>query len=315
MESLTRVYSTLNYPTSVEGGKTLLTGIRKYKRDFYITGFYVPPSDSDDKTTSFIYKGNVCGDGKWYNINNPLGITNLYGPDVINKNTIRAVGSCNINNLIIACLYEGNLDGSGKWTTISPPHLTINSSIAHSVMGRLVVGNYSEQKINKAFIYDICEKKYYNIINPHVKYITAYGIWCNDNKSYTICGGYSDLNLETELDIGYVVDWNNKTHEFSNWRTYHYNNDTTFITHFNGISSNDNGKYYLTGDASVLTGESTAFICNIKRHCDKFFKNACWAPIEFPGGLVTSGNSISKTIVIGVYESGSTSNGYVSFII
>src|SRR5579872_5779458 len=78
-----RVYRTFNYPGTQSGDKTLLTGIRR-KTDssrLYISGFYVPTDT--DQTTSFVYKGCLCGKGKFYNLNFPFKktITNLYGPN------------------------------------------------------------------------------------------------------------------------------------------------------------------------------------------------------------------------------------------
>src|SRR6185436_5138971 len=94
------------------------------------------------------------------------------------------------------CLYEGLLDGSGIWTQILPTSdKPVINTICHSTMHNLIVGNYDTILIaGKAFIYDIEKHTYYDIIKPGAQSITAYGIWYNGGESYTICGGYTELN-------------------------------------------------------------------------------------------------------------------------
>lgn len=320
---MARKYFTLNYPSSIPGGKTLLTGIRQvthYSNKYYISGFYKSP---DEKLViPFVYNGRLSGDGTWNILNYPSSEgktvleTNLYGPNNGLKNNIQVVGNYTTKETgksTIGCLYEGPLDGSGKWTTIIPNlNEPVLNTIAHSTMGGLVVGNYNTQvDLGKAFIYDIKQKKYYEIIKQNAKNITGYGIWQNDHDFYTICGGYSDLNAISGLGSGYLVDWDNKNKKLSNWRSFNYNNDpiNSIVTHFDGITSDGHGGYNLTGDwIGVNDGPELGFFAQINGEIAK------WAPISFPHHKVTSGNSVSKEIVIGVYLSveDKTVNGYVS---
>jgi len=320
-----RIYFTKNYLSTVRG-KTLLTGIRGIKDtdDVYISGFYKSPNDL--QIIAFVYAGDLYGDGIWHQLNYPgsENKTNLYGPNNgKKKNHIQVVGNYTnkeSGNSTIGCLYDGHLDGSGKWTTIVPESSEqVLNTICHSTMGGLIVGNYDTNlKVGKAFIYDIDTKKYFNITKPRAKSVTAYGIWHNICSSYTICGGFSNLK-EGEIDTAYLVDYDNHTHTFCNWREYSYGNNHTFVTHFDGITSDGNGGYNLTGDwKSLDNGTDFAFFANVKRHrCKKSFTKATWESLSYPGQPITSGNSVYKDIVIGVYTSPDNENvnGYVSIIL
>lgn len=317
-----RNYYTFNYPSNQIGGQTLLTGIRgvkNTKNKVYISGFYNSP---DGVTViPFVYKGTLSGKGSWHVLNYPsspgatIAATNLYGPNNGPDSTIRVVGNYNTveTDTDLGCLYEGPLDGSGNWTTLVPPSSEpVLATIAHSTMGGLVVGNYNTQiRVSKAFIYEIETGQYHEIIKPHAKDVTAYGIWHDGGHSYTICGGYSDFNAKTGIGSAYIVDWNNQTKELSNWRSYNYGNDpvNAIITHFDGITSNGEGGYNLTGDW-VGFGHfiNQGFYCEIKKN------HAKWFPISYPGKTITSGNSVFEKIVIGSYADlrNFSVNGYVS---
>ncbi len=318
-----RKYFIFNFPSTEPGGQTLLTGIREVdhkQNQVFISGFYNAP---DGVTViPFVYKGSLAGEGTWNILNYPsspgttVNLTNLYGPNNGPKSTIQVVGNyttVETGSKKIGCLYEGPLNGSGKWTSLIPTSKKpVLDTIAHSTMGGLVVGNYNTQeKISQAFIYEIKTGKYYRIIKPKAKDITAYGIWHNGGHSYTICGGYSNLNATTGVGSAYLVDWDNKTKKFSNWRSYDYGNDpvNAIVTHFDGITSNGCGGYNLTGDWTALDHPiEQGFYCEIKR------KHAKWFLVSYPGRTITSGNSIYKKAVIGSYANleDFSVNGYIS---
>ena len=192
-------------------------------------------------------------------------------------------------------------------------------------------------------------KQYYDITTPDMKSITAYGIWFNGEDSYTICGGYTDLDDddETGFESGYIVDWDRKNAKLSRFKTYSYGNDpnNTLITHFNGITFDGEDGYYLTGDweappdleksgpategnaGPATEGNAGGHRASCGELCDRpapkgpgFFahvkgkhRHATWSSIAYPGQEATSGNSVYQTTVIGIYmtESGDI-NGYVS---
>lgn len=348
-----RTYDTFNYPNALPGSKTLLTGIRENAAnsdEVYITGFYEPRGDTME-VVSFVYKGNIHdeeNDGSWYELNYPSGpdmtvkATNLYGPDsfsVYNKKIhngcncstsnsknerkktgFRVVGNytaVDAGTKTFGCLYEGPLNGSGQWITLLPTSdETVINTIAHSTMHGLVVGNYDTILFSgKAFIYDIEKKVYYDIIKEGSQSITAYGIWYNGSGSYTICGGYTSLDQGVTKNQGYLVDW--KKHKLSNWRSYDYGNDPvrSLVTHFDGITSDGNDGYNLTGDRlEIGSSDEVAFFANVKRKCNDKFSRATWSSLSYPGSSITSGNSVYEKIVIGVYAVQDVDgiNGYIS---
>lgn len=327
--NIKRVYYTFNYPMATNQSHTLLTGIRGIDSEIIISGFF--ESNSSANPQSFIYKGYKCGKGEWFNLSYPSSIgntvtgTSLYGPNYCNKkNRIQVVGNyatVEAGTSALGCLYEGTLNGIGLWTTLLPTSSSqVLNTIAHSTMGGLVVGNYDTLLIQgKAFIYDIHTQQYFDIINDDAVSITAYGIWHNGKNMYTICGGLTKTNA---TNVGYVVDWNNKTHTFHNWQTYNFNNDSkkSLITHFDGITKgNVDGTYNLTGDhVSVSSSDELGFFATVHRKGKhgRFSRKAFWSSISYPHQLITSGNSVYEDVVIGVYTStGETYiNGYISFL-
>ena len=328
-----RSYITFNYPDATPEGQTLLTGVREvdnaydcHSEKVFISGFYKPGSNEpDQQVKSFVYKGKLHNQnkGRWYELYYPnSSVTNLYGPNNYKKGGISVVGNyVNENNQPVGCLYQGKLDGSGKWTSLIPPfHNNVYGVIAHSNMGGVVVGNYdydSEKEVGKAFIYDIKSKEYYNIEKSDTLSITAYGIWHNGYENYTICGGYKPTVGVDFSEAGYLVDWDRKNKELYNWRVFHYNNNSILsrITHFDGITGDGKCGYNLTGDWLGIPrpGEpELAFFCNVNKK-----GKAKWEPIKYPSEYslsVTSGNTVYKKNVIGVYTTPEGVNGYVSSV-
>lgn len=330
-----RKFYTFNFPGSLPGSKTLLTGIRQTecKDQYLITGFYELPDSAELPPVSFVFKGDLCQHGKWYILNYPsteenvVTATNLYGPSVDKcSDKIKVVGNYTLQNQesTIGCLYEGCLNGKGEWLTIVPTPLStdpILNTICHSTMGQLVVGNYNITDQGKAFIYDIKCQTYTDIVYPDALSITAYGIWYNGCGKYTIAGG---LFTAPGAESGYLVDWDNKKKKFCNWALFNYCNDPvkSVVTHFDGISGTGEGdscSYTLTGDyvqVDVNDGKPQAFFAKVKRdNCGKFCKKAKWETLKFKDATGISGNSVSGCVVIGVYNGtdDTTVNGYVSY--
>jgi len=316
-----RIYITFNYPLTVPGSETLLTGIRQDDNTLYITGFYKNPQA---KITSFVYTGTVAGTSisnlnNWHTLTYPSSVnTSLYGPSIISDKIIRAVGNYTVidSTQALGCLYEGLLNGKGNWITIIPPSAL--NTICHSTMGNLVVGNYDTMVIQgKAFIYDIKRKTYRDIVYPDSKSNTAYGIWKNSKHHYNICGGYDSKENSTGISTAYVVDYNSTTHKFSNWASYTYNNDNSIITHFEGISAAETSGYTLVADSVTKQGSIESFTHIKRKNYSKFRTNPVWEQISVPNQKTTSGNSIANTTVIGVSSNDPDVlvSGYVSIII
>jgi hypothetical protein len=317
-----RFYYTFNYPTSTTNSKTILTGIRQTKTHdkVLITGFY---EQLNNPTITFIYKGKLNGKGKWHTFSYPssdnltVTSTNLCGPNNDYNKQITAVGNYTTQQsgmTTFGCLYQGLINNTGIWTTLTPTSVNlVISTIAHSTMGNLVVGNYDTQ-LNEGigFIYDIKKKVYYDITLPTTtESVTAYGIYHNGNHSYTICGGYSDITSSPKIEFGYIINWNNKTKVFTDFHKYNYNNDIkNLITHFDGITTDNKGGYFLTGDNFGINDLSgSAFVAHINKN-----KIAKWELISYPKADITSGNSILDDTVIGVYTdiNDQSVNGFIS---
>lgn len=320
-------YQTFNYSGAQPGSKTFLTGIRgvHHSNQVYISGVYILPNST--LPSGLIYKGGLCSrrsravapEGTWHVLNYPSALgrtvtgTSLYGPNNgTTRNTIQAVGNYTTQEtgqIPLGCLYQGPLDGSGTWITLIPSSSEpVINTIVHSTMGNLAVGNYDTMLITgKAFIYDIDTQEFSDLTYEDAVSMTVYGIWHNSGRSYTICGGYTSLS--DRRTYGYVADWNRKTKTLTNFKTYAYDNEPERIrfTHFDGITGACSG-YHLTGDQGNVA-DSGAFFTVVKKNDGQ----AKWKSLAYPGAQTTSGNSVYKNIVIGIYtdESGNV-NGYLA---
>ena len=325
-----RVYLNFNYPNGIQGTATSLTGIRtKDKVIQYVSGFYIIQGA---EPISFVYKGTLLA-RDIENINNwhtltfsstperTVVNTVLYGPDALENDNIRIVGSYTITqaNGEFGCIYEGPLDGSGQWTILIPTSSEkVLNTIAYSTMGDLVVGNYqTDSVLGKAFIYNVKTRQYQEISKPKALSLTAYGIWHNGKDKYTICGGFNQPSIILPLDLCYLVDYNIKTGELYNWGEYAYNNDKQgSISHFDGISKLSSKSYSLVGVAILRDITPQAFFVPIHRNCaGKFEQQTNWENINFPTAETTTGNSVTGTTMIGVATFTNAVNGYAAVLI
>lgn len=256
----------------------------------------------------------------------------FYGPNTsrfdpsLGAGNVRAVGSYKFGigpgaNRDHGLMYVGAASGGGTWTALDATPLvgagdTLLNTIAHSNMGTLVVGNYDTQlATGKAFIYNIANDSWIDL-NPFGSMsVTAYGIWQNGGSastSYTIAGGYSDLN-SLGLDAGYLLDYDTTT-GFGALRSFNFDNApvSALVSHFDGITGTTDG-YNLTGD--FLQGVTTgAFFATVGRLGDGNFGAAHWQPVAFPGADVqlTSGNTVIDATVLGIYVDGTGSHSYLA---
>ena len=318
-------YSTFNYPGAV-GDSTFLTGVRGAGGgDVYITGTYMQQGSTD--TQGLLYQGSLSGGDQWTILNFPgadVTSTALYGPDGLPPDNVRLVGSykqTETGQQDHGLLYEGPPDGTGTWQTIdfSSVGETVLNTIAHSTMGGLVVGNFDTNlATGKAFVYDIDNNSWVELVKPGAVSITAYGIWYNGGTQYTIAGGYSNANL-SGIDHGYLVNWDSAIQTPSDWTSYDFNNSRigVAISHFNGITGDGRGGFYLTGDwVGVLPPDVGAFFAHVFRVPGRSFSLAQWTQIAYPSAQVTSGNTVFENHVLGVYTVSGSSvvNGYVATV-
>jgi hypothetical protein len=320
-------YSTFNYPDAM-GGSTFLTGVRGAgEGNVYVTGTFRPQDSSG--TQGLLYQGLLDGSGQWTILNFPgssgvtVTSTALYGPNGLPSNNVRLVGSYKLSDSQFdhGLLYEGPPDGSGAWQTLDYPSVgeTVLNTIAHSTMGGLVVGNFDTNLTRgRAFIYDIHKQSWIELKKSGAVSITAYGIWHDGGTHYTIAGGYSDGNL-MGIDHGYLVNWDSATQMPSGWTSYDFENRHigVAISHFDGITGDNRGGYYLTGYwLGVIPPSAGAFFAHVSRMPDGAFGQARWVPIAYPSSRLTSGNTVFENNVLGVYSVSGSSvvNGYVAVV-
>jgi parallel beta-helix repeat protein len=276
-----------------------------------------------------LYVGPLAGGGKGYLVQKPRAtVTSVYGPDNLKNGVLRLVGSFRTSNdpsvFNHGFVWEGkpgDLPSGGIFRNIDYPGATYQ--FTHSTMGGLAVGNADGPTKGgapigpgRAYIYDIEKRAFVaNIRYPGSKSNTAYGIWYNGHDKYTICGGYSPLpvnnlkNQDRPLAQGraYLVDYDSKTRTFSNWTTFRYRNSAnsrSFITHFEGISSAEDGVYTMNADSVKRSskGPAQGSWVSVRRNPDGSFSKAQWVDLNFPGVKVgvTSSNSVYGNHVVGL---------------
>ena len=187
-----------------------------------------------------VQSNGVSGSGVWTIISVPEGFdaagTSVYGPDrLVGDDRVNYVGAFtrDLDDLtptaedpaIVGFTYTGSTDGSttSGWNEVQG--VTQSGGLAtytfvHSVDGGLAVGNADQADrdgntgyfslSSTAFVVDIETGeqtliRYPGDRNPLVTH-TAYGIWDNEDGSYTIAGGsgsvsYTHLTLPTNREV------------------------------------------------------------------------------------------------------------------
>lgn len=324
MAASKRRYYPVNYPNSTYSG---VTGIRSREHcdytELFITGFY----RTEEVTTSqsFVYQGNKRGKGVFHDLNYPPEpkltptATELYSLSLISKRKIQAVGSFSASEFsgVQGCLYTGSLLGGGKlgtWQPLVPQELTplpVLSTIVHSVMGDVAVGNYkTDERFSNAFVYDIKTRQYFPLVTSEfpILSITAYGVWQKDDEDhYVIVGGLVSRSRGQSAELidneqGFMVNWNNRTRRLSGWRLF--TAPDTQATHFEGISgvADRDHSYTLAAQSAV-----NAYFVRVDR--DK----VTWEVLNYPGSTTTTSDSVAEDIVIGSFipTDSSSLRGYI----
>ena len=319
---------------ALASGSTEITGIRGVtgSSDVYLTGI------NQDNGTNYalLYQGPIqmTSASQWNKISPegkcivtrteickvPSGL-NFYGPNNgTGPGNVVVVGNYNLPNddFPYGLLYRGDVAGNGTYTKIDPSELSgpaVKYTIAHSNMEGMVVGNYAAaDEVGHAFIMamgltpdDPTTYLYYEIPKSLVSgavSMTAYGIWYNaDRQNYTIVGGYSKLDTKG-ISTAYLVDWD-PVNGFSNFTPVYFNNDASSsrLTHFEGITTDDAGGYYLATDWSSGSSPEGAALVQVKRNTDGSFATPTWTLLAYPGATVTSANTVYRKNVLGVFAS------------
>ena len=270
-----------------------------------------------------VSRDGVSGSGTWSIVAVPDSYsaagTSVYGPDNLGGGQANLVGAYtrNLNGAnptpdnpaIVGFAYTGAVDGSTAdgWQTVqgvtqlgTPGTYTF----VHSVDGGLAVGNADNADVDgltgyfslssTAFIVDLQTGvqtliRYPGQRDPLVTH-TAYGIWDNEDGTYTIAGG-SGEQLErgnSRLDSGeaYLIDYDSVTGRFSNYTTFPYRNRdrTDLISHFEGIYRTKGGAYRLPASSVALNRKddlSIASVVTVKRNKRGDFKpEANWRDLK-----------------------------------
>ena len=280
------------------------------------------------------------GSGTWYNFSVPSTWnpreTSAYGPDILTRgNGPSGIGDValagtwiNSTGTLLGWYYKGSLsalngDTAGSVSTgfQSFQATTENHSLArytylHSVDGAFVVGNYSTRgglvgllfnvgQGSGSYIYNPLTQAQVNIKYPDsAKYHSTFGIWANDDNTYTISGGASynqrsSRNSRMESSIatvakampdaalgrGMFADVDPITGIASNLHYYNYNNAssryTNVLTHFQGIYYMGSDVYqapFVAIDASGSTYAGNAYVHRLSN--GQFSENAIWQTFE-----------------------------------
>ena len=317
----------------------------------------------DGKSTS-----SGSGSGQWINFNVPFADatgTSVYGPDILSPgngpggvgNVALAGNWSNSNpNNIFGFYYEGSLDHlntsptdttgfkSFQATTTAGNNALANYTYLHSIDGGYAVGNFSTKAgfinytLNSgpgsgSYIYDPNKNLQINTVYADgYTYHSLFGIWQNNNKTYTVSGGGSNAGLQNNyigdvnkfpnlgqglpqdavLGKGMLADIDPLTGNVTNEKLYNFQNNPSndVLTHFQGIYCAGNGLYEVPFDSITSAGKLNVGIAYIKRQDDGTFSDkALWQtfPVNAsdPNGFLLSNDSVAGSGSVGAFSNGS----------
>jgi hypothetical protein len=314
-------FTTFNNPAATSSSYyTSLTGIRGVSNssDVYITGATILGSTY----TAQLYKGPLTGGGTYYTMSYPSSTgattltTNSYSADNLPNGRVNVVGSYNTtqNTSQQGYIYTGSVvnNPTSGFQTINYPGAKL--TIPHSVMNDLVVGGYEPQAGRPhAFIYQISTGQFTPLTVMTDKNIaeTAYGVWHNGGTSYTIVGGFTEVS---DKEQAYVLDYDSSTGAITNTTAYTFNNQASVLTHFEGITTNGSGGYYLAGFGQITSASAASgALVNVTRTSTGFTSTPTWVKVTFPGATTQDSNTVYQNNLLGTYAPGPLSlNGYVA---
>lgn len=294
------------------GPNQFVTGVRGWSgSDVVLTG----SNATSDGTSALLYLGPLTPTDAGalrtmlpvFDGQDVTGAT-FYGPDTwlftpsLGQGNLRAVGSYQVSGSSAynhGMIYEGAPDGSGSWTQIDVPEDLAGgpvwNTIAHSTMGGLVVGNYDikgKPASANAFVYDIDDASWTLFDLEGCALTTAYGIWRNDDGSFTIVGGTHDGH---GINRGMVIGYDRASRSFANMRLYSALHHPALLTHFEGITAVPGG-FNLAGMTL-----SAAMLAHIRRRPDGSYTDAAWTSYVYDGASVVTGNTIYQNALMGIF--------------
>jgi len=313
---------------------------------YLITGTTTNPNDST-QTAGLLYSGPITGvGGTGYAMvmpnqgANTTDGTTAYSADNLGSGQLRIVGTYTNTGAAneLGFVFTGTVDdvnNAGSYVSMPFPTPTATWNVPHSTSGGLIVGNYDSSTFEdkpagggRAYVYDAVSGEYLvpSLVYPGSAANTAYGIWWNGGTSYTICGGYSEspvnnlLNPNQPLSKALLVDFDSATRQFSNWKSFTYTPPSgggAGITHFEGISGVEPGKYTLAGTAFV-NGATVAGFATVYRNADGTFGDMQWTDLT-PPVLGGSGGAFADSVygnaVVGIDPTSGGVNAYQGTVV
>lgn len=287
--------------------------------------------------------------------------THWFNPRLIPEGQVQAVGNFKGDDKTgqpyrfeQGMIYLGPPDDAtaGVWTRVNVPSsgsdtvggvsacqgrsadCSVASTIPHSTMGDLVVGNYDlapdgqtqDPDTVNAFIYNTATRQFtllgsngdpFGELDNHT---TVYGIWQNggqDSSLYTLTGGTGKAGVDAG-EKGFLVTYDSRTGEFGT-PSYYTAQDAGVNTHFEGITPTLGG-FALAGESLSSQGltKFAAFVPTVVpllpfgQNVDSIrYGSAVWAPVDVdnsnvcPSGcVVTTANTIYENRLFGVFDNG-----------
>lgn len=298
------------------GGSTGLAGVRQAGTtdNVYIAGCYILPNI----TYGTLYLGPVTGGGTYFTYQYPgsnVTSTVAYSVDNGESNNVMLVGTYTTTTSgeshAFGFYYNGPLTtipSANNWESINFPESqdpghTVNNTYPHSIMQGLIVGNYaSRSTAGNGFIYHISNNTFESVNYPGSRYTSIYGVWWNGGESYTLAGGYSNIESDGTGTLGFIADYNSGTDQFTNWTSYSYNNIPATITHFEGITTDGNNGYNLAA-GSLSNGQLYDSFVHVTRNFDGSLSNiATWVDVWYPGAATVTADTVYQNYLLGEFS-------------
>jgi len=313
----------INTPDMSEyGGISAWQGIRPLGSNIYLICGTTNPTPNTG--SGLIYIGPInCQNGSVYYLDVPNNLgTSIYGPDYDNDTGIYTfVGSfLNNNQNTNGFIYQGTLNDLVNQSNFTYPAINnyFDATFFHSFSNGLFIGNSGTVNKNEesvSYIYDINDLSKIKTLIKYPDSLTtaSYGIWYNSKNSYTIVGGYSMKNtsinkIYTKRGIipfgrAFIVDYDSEKNIFFNWTSINYGNN--LLTHFQGISRNENGTYSINADVLDLgiSPIPIGYFLTIDRDIkNEFIYNLSNSvKISYAENGFSSSNSVAGNKVVGLF--------------
>ena len=278
--------------------------------------------------------GAADGSSEWFSVNaatafggSSSALTSCYGPEQLDDNTIRLVGSYNSNGDFpptdtSAFIYTGAIDQANGTTEgfTEYQHPGATWTFFHSTQEGLVVGNWDDTVTipdtnrpiigtGKAIIYEVSSGlSIADIAYPGSKSTTAYGIAKVNDDLFAITGGYSLDGEPDGVAHGYLVYYRRSDNSFSDWTSWDVNDVAlgNIASHAEGISYNSTDNTFTLATAAIdaTTGLAmTGQLMTVQRTADGGFGERLWTEVNYnnqPGGT-TVPTSVAGDIMTGEY--------------